>query len=153
LLRVGDYYLVAVMGRDESAGFQQDEGDMYAVVLDDDWSVVETTQLTFNEAPHGGMRPWVARRGDEILFAYDVDVEHFIVEVTINAELFGLDLSERDTGINPVNPATETSEINKTKTGCGCSSSNLGHEWLAWLTALGLVSRRRKTDRSNWFIR
>ena len=110
-LQVGDYFLVAMMGAEEQNGGGDqrpdppnpagDDGNVYLVVLDKDWNNVEEVQLTFHEPGWGGMRPWIARKGDQVLMTYDVMTEHSLVEVRLNIDAFGLDDSSPDTGVNP----------------------------------------------------
>ena len=81
-LQVGDYFLVALMGAEDMnpdgdeipdpPNPSGDDGNVFLIVLDRDWNVVEEHQLTDHPQGWGGMRPWIARKGDQVLMTYDV---------------------------------------------------------------------------------
>jgi hypothetical protein len=100
-IRVGDYFLVATMGVDESVYGMVDTGEIYLVVFDEDFNVVERQQISqFRpDSSEGAMRPWVARRGAQALVTFDKEVRHGVIEVELNLEAFGVD-EEADTGFD-----------------------------------------------------
>jgi hypothetical protein len=110
-LQVGDYFLVALMGAEDMnpdgdeipdpPNPSGDDGNVFLIVLDRDWNVVEEHQLTDHPQGWGGMRPWIARKGDQVLMTYDVMTEHSLVEIRLNIDAFGLSEGAPDTGVNP----------------------------------------------------
>ncbi|MFT5685477.1 MAG: hypothetical protein ACI8RZ_006429 [Myxococcota bacterium] len=154
-IKVGDHYLVATMGVDESVYGMVDTGEIFLVVFDPDWSVVERTQITnFRpDSSDGAMRPWVARRGAQALVTFDKEVKHGVIEVELNLEAFGVDGSE-DTGFDYEYPETNDSggaggddtgsEGSDTDEGCGgCAAGGGGGLIVALVPLLAMVRRRR----------
>lgn len=144
LIQVGEYYIVAHMGRDQ-AWMGSDKGDVFLGVFDDSWTLVEQHRVTSYEDGEAAMRPWVARKGSQLLLSFDLYNEQQIVEATLDLSRFGLDGSEPDTGVDPQgewNAPIEDSgeqEDSKTNSKCGCGSS----EAMLWLPLLGFVQTRR----------
>jgi hypothetical protein len=95
-LRVGEYWLVAHMLRDDNAG-GGDEGNVQLLVLTDDWEVVDSARLTDNAPGEDGQRPWLARKGKTLLMTYDRQRQHTLVEITLDLAFLGVDPDE-DTG-------------------------------------------------------
>jgi hypothetical protein len=91
LLRVGDVYVLGHMARDDSAGFELDEGDVYLSFFDLDWNLLEQDRISRNVPPLGGMRPALARKGDQLLVLYDKDVQPMIFDVRLDLEALGVD--------------------------------------------------------------
>ena len=58
---MGDYFIVAHMGRDQ-AWQGSDKGDVFLGVFDQRWELVEQRRLTTYENGDAAMRPWVARK-------------------------------------------------------------------------------------------
>ena len=110
-LQVGDYFLVALMGAEDSnpdgdvvpdpPNPSSDAGNVWLLVLDRDWNKLEEIQLTDHEPHLAGMRPWLARKGDQVLMTYDAMTEHSVVEIRLDIEAFGLTENSPDTGVNP----------------------------------------------------
>ncbi len=97
LMRVGDYYLVAMMTRDNSN--PGDDGDILLVVLDEEWTSLQArVNITENPPENMGMRPWLARSGSTLLVSYDRQREHTVIEVQLDLEAFGLSPGDDDTG-------------------------------------------------------
>ncbi len=91
LVRVGDYAVVAFMARDESEGWQLQDGNVWLAVFDADWNVVETRAVTSYAAPVGAMQPGLAVKGDQLLVTYTYDTRPYAVPVTFDADLAGAD--------------------------------------------------------------
>lgn len=87
LVRVGDHSVVVFMARDPDAGWQLQDGDVWLALLDADWNVVETLQVTTNTPPVGAMQPGLAVKDDHLLVTYVRDLELFAVEVAFDPEL------------------------------------------------------------------
>ena len=121
LIQIGDYFVLAHMGKDD-AWMGSDKGDVFVSILDRDWMLVEQQRVTFLEDGEGAMRPWVARKGDQMLVSFDLYTEQTIVEMRLDLSQFGLDGSEPDTGVDPggtwvaASPDSDAAE-------CGCKSS------------------------------
>jgi hypothetical protein len=90
-IRVNEHFVVVGMARSDSAGWSQDTGDVWLAVLDKDFKVLETHQVTQFEVPEGAMRPSVSRNGDTLLVTFDRLVRPNFVKVTIDLKAFGLD--------------------------------------------------------------
>jgi hypothetical protein len=152
-IKVGDHYLVATMGVDESVYGMVDTGEIFLVVFDADWSVVERTQITrFRpDSSEGAMRPWIARRGAQALVTFDKEVKHGVIEVELNLEAFGAD-SSADTGFDYEYPdsiddtdAGSGSDTGSASgdTGCGgCATGGGAGFFAVLLPLLGVVRRR-----------
>ena len=99
LIRVGDYYLLTFMGRDDTWG-NGDLGDVFLGIFDREWNLLKTEQITHYEA-NFAMRPWISRSGDQVLIAYDGNLKFYLVELVIDLEAFGVAESDPDTGTDP----------------------------------------------------
>jgi hypothetical protein len=99
VIRVGDYYLISFMGRDDRWG-NGDQGDVFVGILDLDWNLQKVHQVTHYEA-NAAMRPWISRSGDQVLVAYDANLKYFVVEMQIDLDVFGLDEDSLDTAVDP----------------------------------------------------
>lgn len=100
LLRVGEHYLVAFMGREDMTG-GGDRGDVFLGVFDDDWTLLQQEQLTDFGWEDGAMRPWLARRGAQLLVTYDRSNQHYIQELTLDVAALDITDDPGDTGQNP----------------------------------------------------
>ena len=118
--RVQDYYIVATMGRDPTAGFTMDTGDIYLIVLDEDFQVQEWHQLSFNDpAQGGGMRPWFDIYEDQLVIGYDKINSLYLFTATLNVDQF---TNPEDIEETPSEP-TVTDE--KSETGCRSNAAQL----------------------------
>ena len=139
-IQVGDYFIVAHMGRNED-WLGSDKGDVFLGVFTDEWQLVEQHRLTTFENGEAAMRPWVARKGEQLLVSFDLFNEQQILEAKLDLNAFGLDGTEPDTGVDPQGewnaPIDSTS---KRQCGCGTAESAL------WIPLLGFwtVFRSRK---------
>ncbi len=97
LLKVGDFWIVAHIFRPEPTQEGGDDGNVRVIVLDESWSIVEEAILTDNEIRDSGQRTWLARKGSQVLFSYDRQRQHTVIEMTIDLSRFGVD-AESDTG-------------------------------------------------------
>ena len=122
LIKVGEYYLLAHMGKDD-AWMGSDKGDVFLSVLDKNWMLVEQQRVTSLEDGEAAMRPWVARKGDQVLLSFDLYNEQTIVEAKLDLSTFGLDGSEPDTGVVPGGDWVDPDEGVYAKRECGCESS------------------------------
>ena len=118
LIRVGDYYLLSFMGRDDSWG-NGDMGDVFLGIFDRDWNLQKVHQIT-NYESNFAMRPWISRKGDQVLITYDGNLKFFLVELKIDLALFGLEASDPDTGVDPM--LWDTYFPEEGESGCSCSS-------------------------------
>ncbi|MEC7984754.1 MAG: hypothetical protein VX278_06300 [Myxococcota bacterium] len=148
-LRIGDYYTVVFMGRDDTWP-GDDQGDVFLGIFDLNWSLQDVYPMTTYEAS-AAMRPWIACDRNTLLVAYDSFLEHMVVEVKLNEEAFGLydgnmgdclpttKSISRDTE----NPGSTTVEVDG-----GCNHTDGSGPW--WLALLGipLAFRRHRQSRS-----
>jgi hypothetical protein len=143
MIQVGDYYIVAHMVRDE-AWLGSDKGDVFLGVFDESWSLVEQRRVTTYEDGEAAMRPWVARKGSQLLLSFDLYNEQQVVEAVLDLSAFGLDGTEPDTGVDPQGEwSAPNNEVDKNESKCGCSSS----EALLWLPLLPVIGYRRRNPR------
>ena len=136
VIQVGDYFIVAHMGRDQ-AWLGSDKGDVFLGVFDHRWELVEHRRLTTYESGDAAMRPWVARKGDQLLVSFDLFNEQQVLEARLDLTAFGLDGSEPDTGVDPEGDWISESSINGSQ--CGCESS----ESALWVPLFGVWMYRR----------
>ena len=136
VIRVGDYYLVTFMGRDDSWG-DGDLGDVFLGIFDVDWNLKKEYQITHYEAGKA-MRPWISRSEDMVLIAYDADLKFYIVELTLHLESFGLTDDDIDTGLDPTQ--WDAVFAQKNNQGCSCSHST-APVWMMWLFLIPLWRR------------
>jgi len=141
LIKVGDYYIVAHMGKDD-AWQGSDKGDVFLGVFDQSWDLVEQQRVTTYEDGEAAMRPWVARKGNQLLVSFDLYNEQQIVEAKLNLSAFGLDGSEPDTGVDPQGDwnAPVSEEYANKESQCGCQSG----EAALWFPLVLLLSMRRR---------
>lgn len=92
ILPIGDYFLVATMGRDPTLDWSMDTGDLYLLILDRNFAVVEWHQLSHNDLQQGGMRPWMEYHEDVLLVGYDKQTSLFLYRIELDLETFGVDL-------------------------------------------------------------
>lgn len=150
LLRVGDVYVVAHMARDESLGWAADEGDVWLAFFDTAWNLLERRQVSHNTPPLGGMRPGLARRGDQLLVLYDKEVSPRLFDVRLDLAAMGVEGEEGDSGRSD---AADDSGLPQAEDAgaCGCDAGTIGSTGAAPLTGLGLVAafvaRRRRPGR------
>ena len=116
IIRVGDYYMLTFMGRNDSWG-NGDLGDVFLAILDQEWNVEQIQQVTNYERGFA-MRPWIARQGDQVIIAYDGDLKFFVVELQIDLKAFGLSSDSLDTGLDP------TLWDFRNERDCGCGGEN-----------------------------
>ena len=123
--RVGDYYILATMGRDPLAGFQLDTGDIYLVVLDHNFETQEWHQLSFNDPEEGGgMRPWFDIYEEQLVIGYDKVNNLFLFTADLNLDLFSAqnEPSEEPSEEPSGEPAVE---IDKDNSGCQSNQASL----------------------------
>lgn len=87
LLRVGDYYLLAHMGRDD-AWMGVDNGDVFVSIFDLDWEMQKQYRIT-NYNADAAMRPWISRKEDQLLISFDAFNEQMLVEARLDLNVFG----------------------------------------------------------------
>jgi MYXO-CTERM domain-containing protein len=162
VIRVGDYYIVSHMMRDESLNWNQQDGDLYLTAFDIRWDVVDQIQLSDNTAPVGGMQPYVVSKGDGSLLAmYSKELHNyaFTIELQPGIEDGGdadtdadtdtdtdVDTSVPDTADSgEVTDSVPDSGVVREKTGCGCTSapSSTGAAGLMLGLAALLMTRRK----------
>ena len=138
LLKAGDYYLLAHMGRGQGQNFNADTGNVYLSVLDADLTLLEQTRISDYQSGDAGMRPSLMRDGDRAVVSWDANLKP-------NLALLTLDLS----GAGNLDSGWETGDTGSGNSdgggeGCGgCGGGSVGG-LLAALLAAGLLSRRRQ---------
>ena len=100
--------------------------------------------MTTYEDGEAAMRPWVARKGSQLLLSFDLYNEQQVVEAVLDLAAFGLDGTEPDTGVDPQGEwSSPNNDGDKNESKCGCGSS----EALLWLPLLPALRYRRRNDR------
>lgn len=137
LLKVGDYYLLAHMGRAPGSNFSADTGNVYLSVLDADLSLLEQTRISDYEGGDAAMRPGLMRDGDTAVVSWDANLRPNLALVT-------LDLS----GAGSLDSGWETGDTGEggggdDSGGCGGCGGGSGGGLLAGILAAGLLGRRR----------
>ncbi len=100
VMRVGPYYLVAFMGRDDDAA-AVDNGNVYLAVFDAEWELLQQEQLTDYHESEGAMRPWLSRADEQLLVTFDRENGHYALEIELDLSAFGVSADAPDTGRNP----------------------------------------------------
>ena len=116
VLRINDFYIVAFIN--QGAGNPGLLGDVMLAVFDFDWNLLEVEQVTHSS---GAMTPGLARRDNQLIVSYDRNVAPHIVEVTLDAQAFGLDGG--DTGLPWDTGDTDEPWIEDTSSGADTGSS------------------------------
>lgn len=99
LVRVGDFWLVATLARDETVYGMGEFGDIFVIVMDDDFSVLERHQVTtFLDDGTNANRPWLARKDGQVLVGFDRENRHGVVELELDLAAFGVEPGEDDGG-------------------------------------------------------
>ena len=117
--KIGNYYLIATMGRDPAAGFELDTGDLYLVVVDERFETQEWLQLSSNDPEiSGGMRPWFDYYEDQLVVGYDKRNSLYIFTATLNLEQF-FDLEEaEEPSSEPTSEPISEPESKEEQDGC-----------------------------------
>ena len=90
LLPLGKGHLLLAIGRDPSAGWLYDTGNVYLGVLDNDYDLEEWIQLTdFPPTEGGAMRPWMALDGNRLAVVFDRWNKLHLVEVRLEPRRLG----------------------------------------------------------------
>jgi hypothetical protein len=97
VLRVGDYWLIAHMVRPLDTSVGGDDGNVRLLVLNDQLEIQDDATLTDNDIQDAGMRPWITRKGDVVVMAYDRQRQHTVVEIRLDLAAFGV-AGDEDTG-------------------------------------------------------
>ncbi len=85
--RVGDLYFLAHMARERDLGWSEDLGNVYLLVLDERFNIVEHHQLTHYEvADVGAMRPFIAVQGDVMILVYDYLIRPHGLNIVLDLE-------------------------------------------------------------------
>ena len=117
-MKVGSYYIIATMGKDPNEPWQFDFGDLYLLILNSGFSVVEWQQISQNDpVDGGGMRPWfdIDLETGQMLLGYDAINTLYLYELTLDMDVLlpANPIAEPDS-----EPATE-SPTNAKIDGCG----------------------------------
>ncbi len=122
-----DRYLLAAMVRDAPGG---EGGDVHLYLLDGDFQVLETERLSTGVDGH---RPWIARKGEQVIVMYDHDMRNWAIPVTL--DLDGVDdVLEEVPGSRDGSGRSSADDI--ALAGCACASARGGDG----LPALGLLA-------------
>lgn len=151
VIRVGDFYIVSHMMRDNTVQWTQQEGDLYLTAFDLNWDKVDQLQVSQNTAPLGGMQPYVVDKGDGTLLAmYSKELYNyaFIIDLQPGVEISdtGSDTGS-DTAVDSGAGEDSGGEIDTAETPdpieCGCAAPRSGSGTVALLVAGAVLSRRR----------
>ncbi len=150
MIRVGQYFLVAMMSMVDEGPGSGDTGDVWLHVLDEDFQLVEQHKLTsYGSGREAAMRPWLARKDDLLLVSYDIQTTHTFLAVQL--DLDGVD--EVDTGTaagDGDGTGGEDGDAAADEAGDkdgGCASAPAGGGPLGLLAGLGLLGLARRRRR------
>ena len=170
MLRVGDLYVLAHMVYDPAIQTNADSGNVWLQVIDRDWNVLETHQVTADEG-EANMRPHLSRRGDTVVLSYDRETEGRLRPLTIDVDAFGVEIGvdtaggggdggdggdggsgdggDGGSGDGGSGGDTASPEGVAAEGGCGCTSrSSPGRDdpmgALALLFMVGVAARQRR---------
>ena len=73
-IAVGDYYVVAHLGRDPSIIYNSDKGDIWVQVFTRDLEHIQSVRVTEFTDGEGAQRPWLSASGDTLVLVYDQDM-------------------------------------------------------------------------------
>jgi len=135
ILRIGDYYLLGHMVRDD-AWMGADNGDVYISIFDLDWVLQAQYPITTYNSD-AAMRPWIAHKDDQLLISFDAFNEQMLVEARLDLSVFG----ERDLDVDWDNDAEDTAINPQKEDGCGCQSGS-SSILIIPLFFMGLLRRR-----------
>ncbi|MES2643437.1 MAG: hypothetical protein V4850_28395 [Myxococcota bacterium] len=148
--RVGNRHVLAHMVRDEAAGFDAQDGDVWLSVFNLDWRLSEQVQVSHNTPPNGGMQPWLTFRDDTLVVSYTRELENYAFVVTIDRVEAGLDpgpdepddtAEPSDTGDTSDSGTIDTAvdeDPEPVESACGCNGA------AAWLLLPLALTRRRR---------
>ena len=98
IIRVGQYYVVAMMSMVDSGPGSSDTGDVWLHVFDEEFNLLEQTKLTnYGSGRDSAMRPWMERIDDLLIVSYDILTTHTFVAVKLNLD----GVEAVDTGFTP----------------------------------------------------
>ena len=147
IIRVGQYYVVAMMSMVDSGPGSSDTGDVWLHVFDEEFNLLEQTKLTdYGSGRDSAMRPWMERIDDLLIVSYDILTTHTFVAVKLNLD----GVEAVDTGFTPPDGDEDGSgsdelpelAVDTSKSGCAVAGSSVG----GLLLVLGMVSARRRRD-------
>ena len=162
LLRVGDYWLVATLARDEEEYGRGEFGDVFLVVLDDSFKVLQRERLTtyLDDGGENVNRPWLAREDERLMVGFDALNRHGVLEVELDLEAFGVEPGSDDgggddgwtgggddgTGDDGATGADGGEDDVDGASGCrGCAAKGTsGLGWAGLVGVLGLLGLRRR---------
>ncbi len=146
IMRIGNHYLIATMGRDPADQFPLDTGDLYVVVVDSEFELKEWHQVSFNDPSEGGgMRPWFDIHEDQVILGYDKQNSLYLYSLTIDLDAFDNGVSSEPSSEPSFEPSTEPSsedtgaddeaenEGEKNSDGCGSNGALLPLMLVPWI--------------------
>lgn len=151
-IRVGDYFLVATMGRNPAENWDADTGDVYLFVLDESFDLIESHQVTRADPfIEGYMRPWISRKDDTLLIGFDQQNSIYIAHATLNLEEFGVGSENEDNEDtnDPWNGEENNTDSQAPNTGCRDKSQSL---WFPFLFFPLLRDRNRPGQAKSNFV-
>ncbi len=149
IIRVGQYYVVAMMSMVDSGPGSSDTGDVWLHVLDEDFNLLEQHKLTnYGSGRESAMRPWMERMDDLLIVSYDIKTTHTFVAVKLNLDgvedvdtgFPGSD-SDDDAGTDDARRDAADDEDSKDG-GCAVAGGSVSGGLLFCLAMLGARRRR-----------
>jgi hypothetical protein len=93
LLRIGDFFFVSHMARPVDGGYNQDDGNLFLEVFDENFNLIETHQLTDDPGPEANQRPSLAIQDVILLVTYDKRIDNslqnFVIEIQLDMDAIG----------------------------------------------------------------
>ncbi len=147
LLRIGDYWMVAFIGWPDDGMWDGHNGDLWVSILDRNWDVLESIQISDNEPSNPGMRPGLVRRGNTVLASYDKQVQPHVIPLTLDLDEFGVEEGETG-GYWDTGGGNDTGDAGGKDRTCGCTSRSGAAGAGAWWLLAAALRRRRPTPQA-----
>ncbi len=161
LMRVGDYWLLVFLGTEYGGMYLAGDGDVFVAALNENFETVETIKVSENiEGAVGSARPSFARKGDQLLVAWDKEFLPRTSVVTLNLNRFGVGADDTgftsggvagggavdaDCTVSDSGAGWDDDCDDERKCGCAQSTTPSSLSWLAMLLAVVGLRRRAQT--------
>ena len=148
IIRVGQFYLVAMMSMVDSGAGSGDTGDVWLHIFDEDFGLLEQHKLTdYGSGRESAMRPWLAVQDDLLIVSYDIQTTHTFLAVRLDLDgVEAVDTSFPDDGDGggegADGDAAEDEGESKDSGGCATAGGAAGGLFVALLSAGWMVRRR-----------
>ena len=137
--------MVAFIGWPDDGMWDGHNGDLWVSILNRNWDVLDSMQISDNEPSNPGMRPGLVRRGKTVLASYDKQVQPHVIPLTLDLDEFGVEEGETG-GYWDTGGGDDTGDEGGKDRVCGCTTGTGAAGTSAWLL-LAVAMRRRRRER------